>query len=357
MHESETCMEEFNQVMRCPECTGDLDAGPSLVCTRCGRKWPVEFGIPFFDDGTPYWGEIPQENMQDIVALARAADWAGVERYLDEKFPKRKTFVYGDVRADWRFMLPIRKGWRVLELGCGWGTHTMALARSGVEVFSQDATRERVEFLRHWAEREGFPHVHPVVCRAPRLPYAAASFDLVVMNGFLEWVACAYPDTVPPRKAQIQFLKSVFTLLKPGGMVFVGIENRFANQYFRGSLDHSGLQYTSLMPRFLADRVCRRKKGQGYREYTYSRRGYARLLADAGFRETRFFVPFDSYNMPETIVPYEEMTRTLRYFARTRSHARTGVKRLLARLVFIPGFVPLYRATIFSFLFTARKPL
>ncbi len=343
-------------VLRCADCGGELAGDQERVCCRsCGAAWPVRHGIPFFDDGTPYWGEIPQENMRDIVALARERDWRGVEAYLDEKFPKRKTFVYGDMRADWRFLLPVQPGWRVLEMGCGWGTHTMALARNGAEVFSQDATAERVEFLKHWSARQDCSGVHPVVCRAPRLPYADESFDLVVMNGFLEWVACAYPEDVNPRAAQLAFLKTAHRLLKPGGYIYVGIENRLANQYFRGSLDHSGLKYTSLMPRFLADAVCRRRKGQGYREYTYTRRGYERLVRSAGFLDPRFFVPIPSYNMPETIVPFEDMPAYMSYARRTQGGAQSGVKRLLSKLIAVPGFTRIYRMFVFSYLFTARK--
>jgi len=344
-------------VLRCADCGGALQCGGEQVaCSACGGSWPVRHGIPFFDDGSPYWGEIPQENMQQVVALARGGDWRGVESYLDENFPKRKTFVYGDARADWRFLLPVEPGWRVLELGCGWGTHTMALARNGAEVFSQDATAERVEFLRHWSRRQGCGNVHPIVCRAPRLPYAEESFDLVVMNGFLEWVACAYPDNINPRQAQIQFLESIRKLLKPGGYIYVGIENRIANQYFRGSLDHSGFKYTSLMPRAVANWYCRRKKGQGYREYTYTRRGYDKLVARAGYSNMRFFVPIPSYNVPETIVPFQDMPRAMRYFKESRGGAQHGIKKLLAKLVSVPGFMQIYRQIVFSFLFTAQKP-
>ncbi|NUN95487.1 MAG: hypothetical protein HUU16_04885 [Candidatus Omnitrophica bacterium] len=86
--------------------------------------------------------------------------------------------------------------------------------------------------------------------------------------------------------------------LRPGGWLYVGIENRFGISYFLGAMDHSYLKYTSLLPRPLADWVTRRRRGHAYRTYTYSPIGYRRLLEGAGFGEIRFFGVMPTYSRP-----------------------------------------------------------
>ena len=52
-----------------------------------------------------------------------------------------------------------------------------------------------------------------------------------------------------PRVLQERFLGQLAACLKPGGALYVGIENRFGRMFWRGTPDHQGLRYTSLMPK------------------------------------------------------------------------------------------------------------
>ena len=67
-----------------------------------------------------------------------------------------------------------------------------------------------------------------------------------------------------------------------GGVLYIGIENRYAATYLHNAKDHNKLKYTTFMPRFLADWVTRMRKGRAYRTYTYGKLGYERLLKKVG---------------------------------------------------------------------------
>ena len=79
------------------------------------------------------------------------------------------------------------------------------------------------------------------------LPLAENSFDLVIVNGVLEWVG-EWDLTVDPRTVQVNFLKKILRLLKDDGILLIGIENRIGWGLFLGGEDHSGMAYTSLVP-------------------------------------------------------------------------------------------------------------
>jgi hypothetical protein len=118
----------------------------------------------------------------------------------------------------------------------------------------------------------------------------------------------------PPREVQLSFLREVKRVLSDKGCLYIGIENRFAIECMLGERDHSGLRYTSLIPRSMANFLVKRygrsggmyhdtskrenkKEWRGYRTYTYSIKGYNSLFREAGFKFKSYWA-FPSYNHP-----------------------------------------------------------
>ena len=100
-------------------------------------------------------------------------------------------------------------------------------------------------------------------------------------------------------------MAKIFRLLKPGGYLYIGIETRYGWGAWLGARDHSGLAFTSVMPRWLADRYCRLRKvpfygseisTEGYRTYTYTPSQYEAMVRGAGFQTVEVLGCFDGYN-------------------------------------------------------------
>lgn len=295
-----------------------------------------------------YWGKIPEAELEKALSMIDKDGWA----VFVDKFKDRLDFTMEENRADWRFFVPLNLNSVVLDAGAGLGRITIPLARVVKKVVACDTSVTRMKFLKKLAEEKGLKNIETVVADIFNLPFERESFDLIVMNGFLEWVGRTdlYKD---PREAQIACLKICMELLKKGGFLYVGIENRWATAYLRG-IDHSGLRFTSFMPRWLANRYTLFKIGHKYDTYTYSIFGYRKLLNEAGFANPEFYLVYPGYNMPRIIMPYNNL-KLFKYVLTSMMPENTLIRKsakMAARCSFL---VWIYRYFFFSFNIFARK--
>ncbi|MGH9477413.1 MAG: methyltransferase domain-containing protein [Terriglobales bacterium] len=343
--------------LSCPECASELGIEEhGCACPGCGAAWPIEDGVPRFSQAREYWGEIPRE---DELALIRDAQQRTWRQAVVDRFPEGEmaASIQDLRRAAWLPLLGLGPEAVALDIGSGHGAITHALALSLGEVYSVEAVPERIAFTQTRLRQEGLQNVHLIQATALALPFPRESFDLIVVNGILEWVG-EWDLEGGPREAQLRFLRRLTALLKPDGVVMIGIENRIGYNIFRGEQDHSGLPYTSLLPRWAATLALRMNSSghyrtvlnakRQYRTYTYTARGYRRLLRHSGLPEAELFWADPGYNLPYTLIPLparrqikewrlegvqERVSRSLRVRGRR-------LRELAARAPLIRWFLP-----------------
>jgi len=304
-------------------------------------------GIPFFSEDR-YWGKAPKEELERAIKVIEEEGWDEFKT----RYPRKFDYTFEENRADWRFVIPISEDFSVLDVGAGLGRISIPLARVARNITALDQSYLRMKFLKMRAEKEGLKNIEVCVGDIFDASFLEESFDLIVMNGLLEWVGKTdlYNN---PREAQIACLKICKGLLKKGGFLYVGIENRFAAAYLRG-IDHSGLRFTSFLPRWLANIYTRLRKGKRYDTYTYTKNGYEKLLRESRFENIDFYLPFPGYNLPRVIIPYNNLN-ALSYAIRALM-PYPSIKRKLARLLArSPSALSLYRHFFFSFGIIAKK--
>jgi len=254
-----------------------------------------------------------------LLAAAESKGWR--EAMLTSSNPKIKDlYLFTDCpsRADGSFYLSLTRESSVLDLGSGLGSYTFALSPRVKEIMAADTNFESLRFISLRARQDGRKNITAAQIEPldyGRLPFADKSFDAVIMNGVLEWVG-AFLKRGDPLKIQQKCLTEVRRTLKPGGEVWIGIENRFGLRYFMGTPDdhltyyskEKKTAYTSLLPRFIASWITSRRLGRPYRTYTHSLWGLKRLLRRAGFAEMEFFFPEDDYRSISTkIIPLDSV--------------------------------------------------
>jgi ubiquinone/menaquinone biosynthesis C-methylase UbiE len=339
----------------CLKCGNRLiDSENFYHCKECDTKWPIKNGIGLFCE-SKYWGEIKQEEMNKILNLLSKedGDYEEIVNSIKEEYDPAYRFAFDPSRADWRFYLPVNKDWKILDAGCGMGGMTFPLAKIVKEVVAFDSAYERVKFVELRSAREGVENITTLVGDFDNLPVRDGEFDLIIFNGFLEWIGVPnYP--MDPREVQKNVLKKCLKLLKPGGYLYIGIENRIALNYFTTGRDHSGIRFTSLMPRFLANIYTKIRLKEPYRTYTYSRNGYEKLLKDSGFKHLEFLLPATGYNFPKYIIPYDNIY-CLKYAIRNLISPNSWRKKIVKKMCGFNWIIKIYRRLFFSFGIICKK--
>jgi len=115
---------------------------------------------------------------------------------------------------------------KLLDVGCGNGRNLYYFLRNGYQVAGIDPDAQAVRKVKELstALAPGNPPENFVVCPAENLPYADASFDLVICSAVLHFAR--------DEQHFAGMLRSMFRVLRPGGYFFarlasdIGIEAR-----------------------------------------------------------------------------------------------------------------------------------
>lgn len=338
----------------CLRCKGVLrKQGNRFVCGQCGASWDVKASVPCFVKDAPYWGELPRDEMRALIDSAKEGYWKDALKTISQG-NREEIISYSsdETRGWWRYLLPgICKG-KVLDMGAGLGAITFSLANAGFEVVAVDPVIERAIFLAIRRDQDRIHSVQTACASALELPFPDGSFDIVIMNGVLEWLGLA-ETSISPDKVQKRALQNVFNVLKPAGILYMAIENRISAIYFLGFKDpHSGLRFTTLMPRKMADWYSLLRLKIGYKTYIYSKFGYQKMLQKTGFKEISFFLPLPSYRNFEVIIPMHERKIAKYCFTHMWNMKRLLFLKMITRfLKFMPiGFFLDYFAPDYSIL-------
>jgi 2-polyprenyl-3-methyl-5-hydroxy-6-metoxy-1,4-benzoquinol methylase/uncharacterized protein YbaR (Trm112 family) len=198
-------VEDFLDLLVCPACEHSL--GQDWTCAGCGARYEASEGIPNlrvsgdartdvvrrFYECAPFPGYPPRDNLQWLHARAERSEFA---RLLDRA-------ISGDAR--------------VLDLGCGTGQMSLYLARAGRMVIGADLTRASLQLGAAAARRFRLDRVLFVETDLHRPGLRRGSFDVVYSSGVLH-------HTPDPRASFARIAK----LVRPGGMIVLGLYNAFA---------------------------------------------------------------------------------------------------------------------------------
>lgn len=304
----------------CPDCRCSLiENMEELECPSCYRHYPITGGIPDFRHKDYYWCNVSREKMQKLNRMAdETGDWLGSAKKIVPEYGEH--FIPFN-RADAQFLWPTTQNSRILDAGCMWGGITIPVAQFHREVYAVDKTIETLAFLKIRAKQMGFKNIYAVASTLQRLPFPDSFFDLVVLNGVLEWTGLEQDVVLEkhwngrwenlissdksPTKLQLECLKELLRVLKPGAAVYVAIENRIGIQYLLGYPDdHVNIRFVTFLPRFLANYITKKKRNIEYRTHIHSPSKLKDLISKAGFRNIEIYSIFPHYGQIERLVSF-----------------------------------------------------
>jgi ubiquinone/menaquinone biosynthesis C-methylase UbiE len=291
----------------CPHCHSDMiEKNNEITCSGCKTVFSIKDGLKDFRKGDePYWCEVSQNQMPELLNNSKNTGW---HKAIKEFCDKRKDsglykMVTDQDRASWHYLVPIERNSTVLDVGSGWGSITFSLAKYYSQVVSLDNTYERISFSNIRKNQDNINNIQCICGSVLKLPFPDKTFDLVVMNGVLEWMGLS-DNSKPVETNQLNSLREINRVLKKDGHIYLAIENRFGIDMLLGYRDHhSMLKFATIMPRFMADIYSRIVRKKPYRTYTYSMIGLKKLLYKSGFTNEQFYYPVNSYRKFYYIIP------------------------------------------------------
>ena len=178
--------------------------------------------------------QMTQDNV-DPAELAKFSELA--HRWWDPESEFRPLHQINPLRLDWIKSLVPLQGQDVVDIGCGGGILTDAMARSGARALGVDLASKSLKVAQLHALEAQTPHVRYQEISAEALATERpASFDVVTCMEMLEHV----PDPA-------SIVRACATLVKPGGWVFFSTLNRNAKSFLFAIL---GAEYVlNLLPR------------------------------------------------------------------------------------------------------------
>lgn len=117
-------------------------------------------------------------------------------------------------------VLGIKRGNLILDLGCGFGRHTLELGKKGYRVIGVDRSEELIEIAKEEAKREKVFNVEFYIMDYSEIDRLDYKFD-VVFTLYTSFGLSSYNED---RKT----VEKVYNVLKKGGKFLIDIENRDA---------------------------------------------------------------------------------------------------------------------------------
>lgn len=199
-----------------------------------------------------------------------------------------------------------RKGLKILDIGCS-DTGLSLAWRQEAELCA--VTDIQLDLLRSNKTRYNTEASTSFCSLAQCLPVKNCKFDIVLMNGVLEWVGCH--GKADPMTEQVQALNEVSRALTNEGFLYLAIENR-SFPFYALQDPHVGLPLINILPRSMAEWFSRVLLGKPYRVYIYRLNYLKGMLKKAGFSDLQVYLPIYNYIYPLAFAVMNDKKQTLR---------------------------------------------
>nr|ANF28855.1 bifunctional glycosyltransferase methyltansferase [Franconibacter pulveris] len=173
----------------------------------------------------------------------------------------------------------------VLEIGAGCGAISRFLGENGGNILALEGSQRRASIAA--SRTRDLDNVQVVAERFDQFN-PGRQFDAITLIGVLEYAPMFGNGESPEKDLLIQVRK----LLKPGGFLFIAIENKLGLKYFAGAPeDHIRQSMYGIEGRYKSGEA----KTWGYEELK-------QLLTETGYRYSDVLLPFPDYKLPTSII-------------------------------------------------------
>lgn len=208
---------------------------------------------------------------------------------------KSPLFLYhlADMRTHLLEWYPFLENERILEIGAGAGALTDLFVRRGAFVDAVEPNAQLAECNAIRQREESKFQIFAGYLECALREWKALKkrrYDGIILAGALD-----VPSSLMGRNiSQEEVVQLLGAYLKPGGRLFLAMQNRLGLKYWAGCRDETTGEYFS---------------GLEGRRGGATRRELTKLLEDAGFADLQFYYPYPDHIFPMTIYSDEYLPR------------------------------------------------
>ena len=271
----------------CPSCKSKLVAvGNDSHCEKCPKTWARKHDLfSFIDDGYSD-GYVSGEKREDFFSNIAGKTNKEIQDYLSShKIKERGKYFnsFKNNKADGFSFLNITSQDVILDVGCGFGSLTIPLAKQCKEIYALDPMLDRLRFLDIRKRNEKLENIIPLHASVMHLPFSEPCFHYVFMNEIPEDIG-ARKESAYARDMLSGRLKMIHELLNEKGQIVIAGENRYGFDFFFQAGNHR-----------------------------HSHHDYRNMLEKAGFSDVEFYYVWPDYRDPKYIFA-ERDRHVFKYF-------------------------------------------
>ena len=251
------------------------------------------------------------------------------------------------------------EGKTILDLGCGLGGISISFKEKSAGVFSIDSDKERIAGFKKSLSESNIKGIFPLQADAADLPFLNNTFDLIIINGVLEWVGWGKDKN--PLLLQYQVLGEALRVLKKAGILYLAIENRFYPfNLFRDP--HLKIPFVAMLPYKIASIFSYFMIGKPYQTPVHSYWRLKKILKNSGFTKIFMHTGLIHYQYPvvgialDKACPHflrkQDIIRIVTEYKKFNLKKGLSIKVLFLKIIFLLGLARLF---VHSFIALAEK--
>lgn len=231
----------------------------------------------------------------EMLEIAKTVPEEKLSEVIREKKSWPMLYHFSHIRENILDWVPMKGTEKVLEIGAGCGAVTGVLARKAAEVTCIDLSKKRsqINAYRH----QNAKNIRILVGNFQDIEQNLEElYDCITLIGVFEYSE----GYIGGKEPYVEMLRRIRGHLKPGGKIYLAIENRLGLKYWAGCTeDHIGSYFEGI---------------EGYTTSsgvrTFSKTELSDLITRAGGLKTEFYYPYPDYKLPMMIYSDDYLPKT-----------------------------------------------
>ena len=220
-------------------------------------------------------------------------NWLEVAAEVYQNKPWSYAMITSQNKADFLFLLDIKKDNLVLVIGADLGQIAIPLSRF-CNVIAIENDPDRIEIMKIIAKQENRNNIEFLNSDIYNTEFEAGKFDLVIINGFEK---VGFFENKDQMENQQELLNEAHRVLKLGGTLYFDALNKFGLQYLLGE-NVDGLQDYVYLKSDISKSIFETETGERLKTLHHGKKEYEKMILKSGFKDVNFYGNLRDHRLP-----------------------------------------------------------